>query len=434
MSVGLSLSGSYPVSGFLAKGPSPTEWLTTFQQWLAEREGAELVSAAMVEGPDGEVLLAQLHPFAEELQVSCPRLGEVVLTAATGSCGAGYHEHVVELAHAIASELKVRWRPEADADDTGFFTSGDRDALEKAMVEHVAELAREITPAAALPQPLLLSPASPGFTHDGAVSTPLGPRPPQWLQRVAEGERCALDAQPWRERGRGPAYFRDRAISLSWTEMRWRPPVNEAEEGVMREIARCLHEASAAGATDLPWREWQAIRELLGDESDDGATISSRAAAATGALVGYRRGDVIVRLPGDFTMRLPGSFSDELDEDGTWHGSDGERTVYASATRLPPVADTPGDAARALLRTTFEGEAAEFRNGRVAGKAGLREDTDDDGSKLWVLGCGAAEGAYLLRATIVFKRESDRDWALAAFRSIGRGGPAEIQGALPSVL
>ena len=109
MSVGLSLSGSYPVSGFLSKGPSPTEWLTTLQEWLSQREGEELVSAQMVEGPDGEVLLAQLHPFADELQVSCPRLGEVLLTAATGSCGAGYHQHVVDLAHAIASERQVRW-------------------------------------------------------------------------------------------------------------------------------------------------------------------------------------------------------------------------------------------------------------------------------------------------------------------------------------
>ena len=433
MSIGLDISGSYPVSGFLSKGPSPSEWLASFKEWLDAREGEELVSSQLVEGPDGEVLLAQVHPFSEELQVACPRLGEVRLTVSTGSCGPGYHEHVADLAHAMASELKVKWRDaaEGEGDDSGYFASGDRAALEDAMREHVAELAAELPESATVPPNLLLSPTAPSFVHPLAVSTPLGPRDAAWLKDAREGHARALDAMPWRTRGRGAEYHRARALALAWCEARWRKPFNDAEEGVLREVARCLEAAHAAGAANLPWREWSEIRGLLEiADGEDGAPddLAGRAAAASGPLVGYRRGEVVVRLPADFTMRLPGSFSEEMDEDGTWHGTDGVRTVYASAGRLPPVADMPGDAVRALQRAPPQGEPHVFRGTRVVGMAGLRQD-EDEGEKVWVLACGAAEGSYMLRATILFPSEADRDWAIETFRSIDRGLPEDLAGA-----
>lgn len=429
MSLALSLSGKYPVSGLLVKGPGPAEWLATLQEWLAAREGDDIVSLQQVEGPDGEVLLAQLHPFAEELQVTCPKTGEVALTAATGSCGPGYHDHVVELAHAMASELKVKWAPSADADDTGFFGSGDRGALDEAMREHVAGLAQALHRGLGdAPPNLLLPPTAPGFVHDGAVSTLLGPRDAAWLARVAEGGAEALEAMPWRSRGKLAETMLARALALLWCEVRWRAPVNETEETTQREALRCLLRAKELGATALPWREWSELLELAGEEGPLAEEVASKAKGARGVLAGYRRGDIIARVPAEFVIRIPGSFGEEVDEEGTWSATDGGRAVYVSAGRLPPVGDTPGDAVRALARAQFPGDAFEFRGERVVGKAGLRRDTDDDGKELWVLSCGAAHESFMLRATITFEDDADREWALQTFRSIDRGAPQGAAG------
>lgn len=432
MTLGLSLPGKYPVSGLLVKGPSPAEWLASLKEWISKREGDELVSLHVVEGPDGEVLMAHLHPFSEELQVSCPRTGEVLLAASTGSCGPGYHQHVVELAHAMASELKVTWRP-GDAghgDDTGFFGTGDREALESAMIEDVAEAARELAPALDEAPTLLLPPSAPLFLSSAAVLTPLGPRDEAWLASVREGDARALDAMPWRARGRDGAHFRDRALALAWCEARWREPSNEAEEGVLREIVRCLGRARELGETALPWSAWREIAGYLGESAPEPPAGGSKGDVP----VGYRRGDVRARLPGDFSVRIPGHFAEDLDEDGTWHATDGTRSVYVNAGRVPNAADGPGDAVRLLARATFEGEPFEFRGRRAVGKAGLRRDEDDEGPA-FVLACGAAEGSYMLRATIVYRGESDRDWALATFRSIDRAAPgASVRtGGLPGI-
>lgn len=431
MSLGLGLSGKYPVSGLFTKGPSPSEWLGAFQEWIQKREGDDLAGCHVVEGPEGDVLLVQLHPFAEAVQVTCPDTGRVALTAATESCGPGYHQHVAKLADAMASELKVSWMSQdAEGDDTGYFATGDPGRLEAAFLDALAELARAVPErggSVAAPN-LLLPPTHAGFIHDLAVSTPMGPRDADWLERARLGNARAADAFPWPLDATRAEVRRRRALALAWSEVRWREPADEAEEIAQAEVLRCLAAALAEGAKDLPWREWVELHELAEAEGDLPAAVTAAAREAKGPLVGYRRRDVVARLPGDFRMRLPGAFSEEQDEDGTWHGSDGERSVYVTAGRLPPVADMPGDAVKALMRTTFEGEPFELRGDRIAGRAALRRDTDDDGRELWVLACGAAQESFLVRATLTFESDADKEWALSCFRSIERGGTTGVTG------
>ncbi len=425
MSLSLNVSGKYPTSGFLTKGPSPSEWLAKAEEWLRAREGDELVAATLVDGPEGPVLLAQLHPGAEEFQISCPRTGEVSITAATASCGAGYHAHACEIVHALGTEMKVSWSLGPESDDTGYLTSGDRTALRQAMLDHVAALARELpdrpatAPAgvAASPPPLLM-PGVAGFLHDGAVSTPLGPRDAAWLARARAGDACAADVVPWPEAGRNAAHHARRGLALAWTEVRWRSPLNETEQWAQEEALRCLAAAREKDPRSVPPHLIEELTALLAGEP-----------VATPASVGYRRREVIARLPGGFRAVLPGSFSEDVDEDGTWHGTDGARAIWVTTGTMPPVDGNPGDATRQLMRTALEGdETFEMREGDVVGRAALRED-EDDGAPVWVLACAAARGSLLLRATIAFPSPDQRDWALGVFRSLSfgeaeRGGAA----------
>ena len=69
-----------------------------------------------------------------------------------------------------------------------------------------------------------------------------------------------------------------------------------------------------------------------------------------------------------------------------------------------------------------------MREPRVVGRATLRRATDDDVQVLWVLAMGAASGSFLMRATLTFAKDADRDWALACFRSIDKGDDATLTG------
>src|SRR5688572_22508974 len=91
----LTATGRYPISGLLSKGPGSAAWLAKVQAFLEEREGDELLACEIVEGPEGPVLLAQLHPAADPVAIGSPGTGRVEVNATSTFAGPGHHEHVI---------------------------------------------------------------------------------------------------------------------------------------------------------------------------------------------------------------------------------------------------------------------------------------------------------------------------------------------------
>ncbi len=75
-----------------------------------------------------------------------------------------------------------------------------------------------------------------------------------------------------------------------WTDVRWRPPLAEAETDLLVTISRLLDTAYQMDPTlEYPWREWHEILGYLGSDSPLAAEIARRAAQTPdGSKIGYR--------------------------------------------------------------------------------------------------------------------------------------------------
>jgi hypothetical protein len=431
MPLAITATGRYPISGLLSKGPGSAEWLAKVQAFLEEREGNELLACEIVEGPDGPVLLAQLHPAAEPMAIGSAGTGRVEINAASTLVGPGHHEHVIDLIDAMAKDLGVKWS--LLEDDDGELSRG-RPAIEAAALDALEEAVGEILELDGPGPHLLGLPAAEMFLQDGLVSTLMGPRDRTWAERTVAEPSAGRDVLPWWTSGRGAPMLRDRSVHLMWTDVRWRAPLDDAEREGLERVAADLERAHALDASlAMPWREWGELLALLGREDDLSREIAEKARGAKGPLIGYRRGEVLTALAGGFAVRLPGSFRSEMDEDGTWSSTDGPRALHALVRQAPSRGDMPGDATPLVAKLELEGE--QFTHG--AGRAGLREDVDEDGTPLFVLSCVTAWESYFVRATITYVDAKDRDWALATWRSLvhpsvraepGAGGDSALPG------
>jgi len=420
MPLAITATGRYPISGLLSKGPRPAEWLAKVQGFLEEREGEDLLACETVEGPEGPVLLAQLHPAAEPISIGSSGLGRVELNATSGLVGPGHHEHVIEIIDAMAKDLGVTWS--SIEDDDGDLARG-RPAIEAAALDALKEAFAELLELKGPgPIPLGIAPSE-LFLHDGFISTPMGPRDRSWVERAADDPAMGRDMLPWWTSGRGAAMLRDRAIYLMWTDVRWRTPIDDAERDSLARIAADLARAHDLDRNlEMPWREWSELLTLLEQDDDAARAIAEKARDARGPLIGYRRRDVLAALPAGFAVRLPGTFRSEMDEDGTWSATDGERAFHVLVRQAPARGDIPGDAAPIVANLELEGEP--FPHG--AGRAALRQDVDEDtNTPLFVLSCAVAHDSYFARATITYIDEKDRDWALATWRSLAPPTVAE---------
>src|SRR6185436_19060265 len=78
------------------------------------------------------------------------------------------------------------------------------------------------------------------FQVDAALVTPLGPRDDEWLNAAVSDSRLAIDVTPWWADATDARYLLNRALCLMWTEIRWRPPIDDGEREVIEETLRLL--------------------------------------------------------------------------------------------------------------------------------------------------------------------------------------------------
>jgi len=418
MSLGLRLEGRRD------GGIDPAAFLERAARWLAERDDDPPPRTTITD--EGELLLAaELHPGAEPLLLEAHD-DSVVLSASTATAGPGYHRHVCALARELGAALGVEWI--AHEDESGFFESGDGEALEKAALAWVGEVLAQVGELAdrGMRGLALFMPVGHAYEHDGFAATVLGPRDEAWLRAAIADPKRAVDVFPWWSEGRDGRYYLDLARVHMWLEVRWRAPIDDEERATLDRVATWIERAHALDpALPIPWDEQAEILALLEEESLRATRAQLKAASLPPGMhraIGYRRGPVRVSLSGGWSLRIPGELAERWDERGTWVGWDERRSVWFTSMTLQAAPGHPEPTTEetlAGLPPLTGDDLLTLERGDLHGVACFVTE-EHEGQLLHRLEAHAAEGPHAAVGTIVLRDETDREWALDTWASLAR--------------
>jgi len=436
MGVGLYLNGHYDPIG---ERSSVEDWLTEIENWWEddisgdEMWGNFFTRCRTIHTHDGHPALSvSIHPAAEEVEFIVVEPGHIRFSAKTSTVGPGYHTALCQLMKRFADDLKVSWNPAGDGDDasydeSGYFFTGDRDAIEKEMLLHLKTIARIS----------IETLEAKGFTLDnwhmstghsyaacpGDLRTPTGIRSREWIQSILDDPRNGIDIYPWWEDGLTPRFRLGRALCDMWTKVRWRPILtdDEYEDGDWLHLDLC-HALAGDPTLDFPWREWAELIDML-DESEGATMLDGRDVreevhkrAKKRPLIGYRRYPVKVELLDGWSITIPGEMVEQWDK-LTWSAWDGDRTVWVNnwgitKDGVPIPAQEVLDAMK--IR---EGEIIPHQNGDLIGKAILGETEENDETLINLQAFSAVDGKSAL-CNIYYHDEEDYDWAIETWHSL----------------
>jgi hypothetical protein len=369
---------------------------------------------------DDESLHATIHPGAEPLEF-VPDGEHIGVMAKTSTLGPGYHAHVVDLINRIGHRCGLAWNwAEEGADETGFAQKHDFPALQTEMANFLKFLAGIFGDPD--PEGSVAINAGLGFSPVGltGVITPSGPRPWKWLTETRAGKaplKAAQDFFVWWNKDRDADYWRKTGEMLLWSDVRWRPPDDEADEAPMQAALACFDRAHELDPrAKIPEPEIAELRALL-DWSED-----QLPQPPAPGLMGYFRLPMTYPPFGGWSFILPGYFFQSFDEDEgvlslSFPGRSVWITVYTVEEPVPPgqmVADFLGEAPP-------DAEFIEHASGPLLSRAFIAKD-EQDGEEFTVLRGSAAIPGSIAVITIALDDPADRDWAAEVFRTLRHGG------------
>ncbi|MEO8376098.1 MAG: hypothetical protein ABI579_00375 [Candidatus Sumerlaeota bacterium] len=381
-----------------------------------------------------KVAMVQLafHPAAQPIMIALFQPNHIVVNAETSGVGPGYHQYLCDMFKAAAGPLNITWDLGNCIDPTGYFLNSNRSALESAYLRWLGDQCTDILELynKGERQLALALPTLDRFLHDGAVATPLGPRPSSWLDAVTQEASRGKDMFPWWDAGEGGNYLLGRALSQLWLQARFRQPITEVENASYADMLNCFEEAyKAAPQLRYPWREWDDFLRMTDRDDELTREVAEKADAENGArpLFGYRRGDYISVFPAGWHITLPGSFAEQVGEGGLWTGWDENRTVQIGTISPPPQADGSHVPASELIKEapslgTGRGEEYERDDEGMISKGNLHQ-ANEDNRLFWRLGTVTAVDGNMLVVTINFDNEEDKDWAMEVWKSIYFAAP-----------
>jgi hypothetical protein len=406
-------------------------WLDRAADWFENRGDAVLDARVTRDADDRAHLVVSFHPAAEPVQVRLGGSGKVRVFATTTPAGPGYHAHLCDTLDQLAAEFDLEWDDAESKDDSGYFGSRDRAALDAAFRRWLATacVAAEVNGSKAsvgLPQ-------GHGFHATGEVLTPLGPRPQTWLATAAESPQ---DFFPWWNADLDAAFYRNRALVRLWCDFTWRAPLTEAEGELADQIANDLASAFKLDpAAELPWEEWLELLDAIrADEegftvslTDDSLSIQLWKRAhppdpkRAGPKVGYRRFPLRAQLASGWSVEVPGDFAREWAEKGIWTAWNRTRSVWFHCLGLTNYDGDQASTEQALdvgRRTLPEGVAVPgFERNGVVGEA-VVGTTAEDGRTVHRLGGIAAVPGQLVTCNVYFTDPADQDWAVKTWQSL----------------
>ena len=368
-------------------------------------------------------LAVGLHPAAEDVEFACEG-DTVTVSAKTSTAGPGYHEFVCELLERVGDELGARWAPAVDdeaGDETGFFTSHDRGALEAEMLLWLRGLCGVIAEEAAggLSDLSVGLPIDTQYESEGLIVTPMGPRDRAWLEATKEDPRRGIDLFPWWTHGFGAEHALGRALARMWTEARWRPPLDAAERGLFERIDADLRRAYALNPSlDLPWAEWAEITRWLERDDERALEVLDRGRRLS-PRIGYRRRPVRAVLTGGWSIQIPGEMATEFDEEGTWSAFVPGRTIWMSSFHSGEPESPTLSAEETLSQVPHEGEALVIPGLQDGYAHRASKLTTEDGATQLMIELARPHRLAVL--TIVLDDDADLDWAKGVAASVRHG-------------
>jgi hypothetical protein len=229
-----------------------------------------------------------------------------------------------------------------------------------------------------------------------------------------------MDIVPWWFDVMDARYQLARALVILWTEIRWRPPADDAERERMDEALTLLRRAFPNDPSlPYPWREWVELMRLRGTADPRGDRVLEMAARVDPAvpLIGYRRRPVTVIHEG-WTLPVPGSFS-ERRADGEWSGGERGRHVTIAATTTQTATGRPMPAESFLQDVAGDLGADMLRHedGTVRGRARITADSRAGVEVAVLEGFSAVPGSGAA-IRVEFGDSDDWRWAIDLWRSL----------------
>jgi hypothetical protein len=372
-------------------------------------------------------VFCQLHPAAEEVELSLLDSQHLTATAKTSTIGPGYHIFLCDMLKALARDFDLVWEEQdwhndEDVeyfDEADYFFSGEQRRVFDAMTRWLRCLAGAFfdgTLKEGDTNIMLCMKIGEVFESDQPAITLMGPRSHEWLLKTSKDAEAGRDFFAWWSCGLNAEYFLGRALARMWAEVRWRKPINDNERKLLKYVADSLDIAYKLNPSlNYPWAEWAEILEYLDEQSADNDFVRARPKGKP--TIGYRRNNVRISMGGYWSIKIPGSFSEfEVDEDSASSAFDPPKEVWFTAFSSNP--ENP--------RKAFEEQRAQ-----ILGKQPelLREEENfiaegkitkksQDGREYFVLISSNVGLAKRAVCTIVFTDPADRDWAVEVWRSI----------------
>jgi hypothetical protein len=382
-----------------------------------------LESGTAKEGGATQIYLL-VHPLGEALQIDVQGNGLIQASARTNTVGPGYHERICEFFHHLGAGAGIEWESDPAQDETGFFTTGDRGELERAMLEWLSNVCRVCLEQAGERNASIgiSMPVEPHFLYDAPVRTPTGPRTLAWARAVAENPQAPEAREffsSWTA-DRSAGELLNRALAHMWLDLYWVAPQSEESEDRMERSADLLAEAYRMDPTlDYPWAEWAEILECLERDDDALAPMVRQQAEGLTPTIGYRRQQVLFReLPGDWHITLPGRFEAGVEDEGeTWVAEDDRSAVEITTFQIQeggqlvnPVELIRNDAPEVPLLD-------EWREGRHHGAAAILQ-LSGEGEEYQVISAWIAAGRHLAGITISAPEDAQAPWIIDALHSV----------------
>ena len=440
MGVGLYLNGRYRSP----KGKDAIDaWFAGVRRWLesdlgnGDFWGEFLIRCRRGRTHNGhQALFVDLHPAGEEVEFIVPEPGRLTVSAKTSTVGPGYHTALSQLLHRFGEDRKVRWNPAGEDDDdsqdeTGYFFTGDRAAVEDEMLLHLRTMANisletlEQTGYTLEAWHLPIGHSYSEYPGEG-VRTPVGVRSVDWIRAVRKDPRKGIDLYPWWDDGLTAGFHLGRALCRMWADVRWRPLLTDEEYDAWDDVCSDLCQAYELDPDlDYPWREWAELVDILnGFEGASGVTpelekvIRKKAARvpASRPLIGYRRFPVKVDLLDGWSITIPGAMAEKW-EDLTWSAWDGVRTVWFGNWGLTRDGE-PVPAADVLDAMKLpKGKLIKHRQGKLIGKA-IRGEVEEDGKTLLNLKAFSAVDGKAALCNVFYDDPADDGWAIDTWHSL----------------
>lgn len=442
-SVGLTieLAGQAAKRGLVPRLPAVDRLASEIEGWL--RDGAsETVRAISAHGDGNEqVLLVDLHPAARPVRIAVGDGGSVRVAAPTAGVGPGYQRYVARLLDRLGTDAAIGWldAPDGDGDGEGAATgpadglataagvlAAQRTDVERAHLRWLRAALERVRAARARGAGGIHLGTPPGvrFTFEGAFASPLGPRDDAWLETAIGDARVAADVWPWFADAMDARHLLNRALTLMWTEVRWRPPALAEEIERIDEALGLLKRAyPLEPSLPYPYREWRELFALRGASDPSVRELLDRAAGASpGELaspaepIGYRRDEVTVLHHG-WALPVAGSFAERRTDEEWWGGEQGRSiTLAATETGAAGAPMSPEAFLDEVVGDLGDG-SLEHRDGALLGRARLATDGSSGVEVAEVEGFAAVTGSGAA-IRIVFDDPGDWKWALDAWRSL----------------